>query len=480
MPNRFSFSAWLFLRALALIYLVAFVSFWTQSAGLVGPHGILPAQDYFDAVRAQMGPRAYFELPSLCWWIGADHALAVLCAIGVVLAGLLFAGIAPALSLAGMWACYLSLCGAGQVFYGYQWDALLLEATLPAIFLSPWGLRPGWHRVEPPRLALLLMWWLLFRLMVLSGAVKLGSGDVAWRGLSALAFHYESQPLPTPLSWFFHQLPLWFHQVSCVVMFVIELVAPFAVFAPRSIRHVGALLIAGFMVLIALTGNYTFFDFLTIALCLLWLDDAWWQRVLRRPVLASVKPHRVAATWPLRAFAIGAIIYTSILAMPRLARIDSIQRLVAPLDAWVRPFRSFNSYGLFAVMTHPRPELIIEGSDDRRTWQPYELPYKPGDLRRSPGWIAPFQPRLDWQLWFAALESPGDNPWMLTLSEHLLRGTPQVLALFAHNPFPKSPPKFIRVVRYEYHFTDAVTRRRTGQVWQRSPLDYYVQPVSLG
>lgn len=458
---------------------MALLSFWIQAAGLVGPHGLLPAQEYFDAVHDQLGVRAYFELPSLCWWLGAGSALPALCGVGLVLAGLVFAGIAPALGLAGLWVCYLSLCAAGQVFYGYQWDALLLEATLPAIFLAPWGLRPGWHRPEPPRLALVLLWWLLLRLMILSGAVKLTSGDVTWRGLSALTFHYETQPLPTPLAWWMHQLPLWFHQASCVVMFAIELVAPLAVFAPRRFRHGAALLIIGLMVVIALTGNYTFFNFLTAALCLLWLDDAWWEKVLRRPLPASDRPVRMAAAWPLRIFAGLAILYTAIVAAPRLTRMEMLHRLVAPLDSAVRPFRSFNSYGLFAVMTHPRPELVIEGSNDRREWLPYELPDKPGDPGRAPGWVAPFQPRLDWQLWFAALQSPNENRWIYTLCGELLRGTPEVLGLFARNPFPDAPPRYIRVVRYEYHFTDRATRARTGEVWRRSPLDYYIEPVSL-
>ncbi len=477
--DRFAFAAWLFLRALALIYLVAFVSFWTQLNGLVGPHGLLPAQSYFDAVREQFNGRVWLVLPSLCWIFGAGNFLHVLCAAGVALSLLLLAGIAPALCLALLWMSYLSLCGAGQIFFNFQWDALLLETTLPAIFLAPWSWLPLWRRTEPPKLARWLLWWLLFRLIFLSGSVKLTSGDPSWRDLSALTFHYETQPLPTPLAWFAHQLPAWFHRASCAGMFVIELVAPLCLFAPRALRHRATLLIVALMVLIALTGNYTYFNFLTIALCLLCLDDAWWSRLLRRSFEKCDAAIHIAQRLLLRGFAMFAFIFTGLIMWPSLVRTSPLGESLAPLENTLAGFRSFNTYGLFAVMTNPRPELIFEGSGDGRDWRAYEFPHKPGDLARAPTWIAPFQPRLDWQLWFAALGSPQQNPWVLTLCEHLLRGTPEVLALLAKNPFPQTPPRLVRVVRYEYHFTDAATRARTGQWWRRTPMDIFVPPASL-
>jgi hypothetical protein len=477
--DRFSFATWLFFRALAAIYLIAFISFGTQAAGLIGPHGLLPAQGFLNAVHDQIGARAWLELPSLCWWFGAGQSLPALCAAGIMLAVLLFAGVAPAPCLLGLWAVYLSLCSVGQVFYGYQWDALLLETTLLAIFLAPWSWLPLWRPAEPPRLARWLLLWLLFRLMFLSGAVKLASGDSTWRDLTALTFHYETQPLPTPLAWYAHQLPAWFHRAACAVMFALELIVPFGLGAPRRFRHAAALLIAGFMVFIGLTGNYTFFNFLTVALCLLALDDAWWRRVFRRAASPLTPGIRHVPRRLLRGVAVFVFAYTTLIALPRLLQSPVLAPLLGPVDAVVGPFRSLNSYGLFAVMTHPRPELLIEGSDDGRDWRAYVLPDKPGTLNRAPTWVAPFQPRLDWQLWFAALESPDQNPWLLSLCEHLLRGTPEVLALFAHNPFPRQPPRYIRVVRYDYHFTDRATKARTGDWWRRSPIDYYLGPVSL-
>ncbi len=521
--NDFTVSTSVFLRLLALVHLVAFVSFWTQLEGLVGPHGLLPAQPFFNAVHASLGNEAWLRLPSLCWLFGAGKFLSVLCAAGVVLSLLLFAGVAPALCLFLLWVAYLSLVGAGQTFFNFQWDALLLETTLLAIWLAPWSLLPWWHRAAPPRLARWLLGWLLFRLMFLSGFVKLASGDPTWRDLSALTFHYETQPLPTPLAWYVHQLPAWFHRASCAGMFAVELVVPFFLFAPRALRHNAALLLIAFMAAIALTGNYTYFNFLAVALCLLALDDAWWASA-SRPIAARFSPRaipappppsppprpslspspsvafqsfprgcqllvdnlagptrwvRVAPRWSLGVFAAVVVPCTALQAIPSIARRPLFPAALARVDDLLGPFRSFNNYGLFAVMTNPRPELIFEGSDDGRDWQPYEFPDKPGDLARRPTWVAPFQPRLDWQLWFAALGPPSQNPWVLTFCEHLLRGTPEVLALIAKNPFPKHPPRFVRVVRYEYHFTDAATRARTGQWWRRTPLDFYLERVSL-
>jgi hypothetical protein len=511
-PARFALSASLFLRLLAVVHLVAFASAWTQLAGLIGPHGLLPAQPFFDAVLRQLGPaEARDQLPSLCWFIGAGPtALTALCAAGVALALLLFAGIAPAPALLGLWACYLSLCGAGQIFFNFQWDALLLETTLLAVFLAPWRLLPLWRTPlhEPPRLARLLLVWLLFRLMLLSGAVKLLSGDLSWRDLTALTFHYETQPLPTPLAYYAHQLPAWLHRAACAAMFTVELIVPFFFFAPRALRHRAALLTMTLMLLIALTGNYTYFNVLTAALCLLCLDAAALapllrlrhlchvirDKLFRRPLVsdhairdpcsASTAPPLSAEPsrwhlWSVRLFATFVLLYTTLDTLPALLRgLGPIPGLT-PLATALAPYRSFNRYGLFAVMTNPRAELIFEGSDDSRTWLAYEFPHKPGDLARAPSWVAPHQPRLDWQLWFAALGSPTQNRWVLSLGEHLLRGTPEVLALLARNPFPAKPPRHLRVVRYEYHFTDPAQRAATGQVWRRTPLDFYLPPSSL-
>ncbi|MFA5057974.1 MAG: lipase maturation factor family protein [Opitutaceae bacterium] len=482
----FGTSTWIFLRLLGAVHLIAFLSFWTQLGGLVGPQGILPAQPYFDAVGASLGVSRLWQLPTLCWWFGGGWFLQVLCGAGVALSLALIAGCAPALCLLGLWTAYLSLCAAGQIFMNYQWDALLLETTLLAIFVTPWSAWTWSRRADPPRPARWLLWWLLFRLMLLSGAVKLLSGDPAWRHLTALKYHFETQPLPTWLGWYAHQLPGWIKSTACAGMFAIELGAPFLLLLPRRARQGGALLQISLQALIALTGNYTFFNLLTAALCLLFFDDACWRNLARRLGLrhstgatARCSFPRWCPRWLLRPAAGAIFSLTALVTLGTLfPRMTWPRGLLAVQEA-VAPFRSFNSYGLFAVMTRERPEIIIEGSDDGRIWLPYTFKAKPGDPQRRPGFVAPHQPRLDWQLWFAALESPAENPWVTNLCERLLEGSPDVLALFASNPFPRRPPRRIRAVLYDYRFTSRRQRAATGNWWDRTPVDYYVPPVSL-
>lgn len=479
--NRFALSAAIFLRLLAIVHFIAFTSLWTQLAGLVGPHGIAPAGEFLRRVHDHLDSAAYARLPTLCWIFGTDTALPVLCAAGTLLSLLLFIGVAPLACLALLWVAYLSLVNVGQPFLGFQWDALLLETTLLAVFLAPRTLLPLWRPASAPPLALFTLRWLLFRLMFMSGIVKLASGDPTWRNLTALSYHYETQPLPNPVAWWAHHLPGTFQRASCAGMFVLELVVPFFLFAPRPFRHNAALLLAVLQLLIAFTGNFAFFNLLTLVLCLLCLDDAWWRTVLRRPPAASAA-NTLAPRWRrvvARAGTAFVVAYTSLLALPDLARFVGAAPLFERVVNRIAPFNSFNTYGLFAVMTTTRPELVFEGSDDARTWHAYELPCKPGDLSRRPPVVAPYQPRLDWQLWFAALGPPSQSPWVLSVCEHLLRGTPEVLALFARNPFPQHPPRYVRVVRYDYRFTTAAERARTGAWWRRTPLDYFVAPASL-
>ncbi len=483
----FGISTCLFLRLLGAVHLIAFVSFWIQYRGLVGPDGILPAQSYFDAVRDSAGAARFWELPTLCWWFGAGRFLAVLCAAGVVLSLAVMAGVAPAAGLALLWAAYLSLCAAGQEFWGFQWDGLLLEATLLAVLLAPWSAWTWRARPDPPRPARWLLWWLLIRLMLLSGAAKWLSGDDSWHNLSALNYHFETQPLPTWIGWYAHQLPAGAKAAACALMFAVELGGPFLLLLPRRARHAGAGLQIGFQALIALTGNYTFFNLLTAALCVLFLDDPFWRGCARRlgrswPRVPAGAPEPRARACPqlllVPAAMVGFTLTGLVTALTLRPALGRFAWLAAPVDA-VAPLRSVNSYGLFAVMTRERPEIIIEGSDDGHTWLPYGFAAKPGDLKRRPGFVAPYQPRLDWQLWFAALDYPQRSPWVTALCVRLLQGAPDVTALFAANPFPAGPPRQVRAVLYDYTFTDRVTRAATGRWWDRSPVDFYVPPMAL-
>lgn len=485
--SAFGAGTWIFLRLLGVIHLIAFVSFWVQLDGLVGPNGILPAQPYLDYWRAHLGAVRFWYLPTACWLFGGGWFLHLLCGAGVSLSLALIAGVMPAVCLALLWIAYLSLCVAGQVFMNYQWDALLLETTLLAIFIAPWSRWTLRWWADPPRLARWLGWWLLIRLMLLSGAVKLLSGDPTWSNLTALRYHFATQPLPTWIGWYAHQLPDRALQAMCAIMFAIELGCPILLLLPRRIRHLGAALEITFQVLIALTGNYTFFNLLTVALCLLFFDDLFWRNtfshLFRWRRQSPAAPPAVGMRWCPRSVLIPvSLALFSLTGIVTLATVLPGTRVFQDLEAipdMLLPLRSINRYGLFAVMTRERPEIIIEGSDDGRTWLPYEFKAKPGDLRRRPGFVAPHQPRLDWQLWFAALESPGENRWVANLCVRLLEGSPEVLGLFASNPFPDRPPRQIRAVLYEYRFTDPAIRAATGRWWDRTPVDFYLPAFGL-
>lgn len=476
---------WVFLRLLGVIYLIAFVSLWTQIHGLIGEQGLLPAETFLQAVRQQVGTECYWFLPTLGWIGASDLTLHLLCAVGAVSAALLIVDLAPALLLAVLWADYLSLTLLGQVFLSFQWDILLLETGFLAIFFAPIRLLPRRPADDPApsRLMVWWLWWLLFRLMVSSGLVKLASGDPAWRDLTALTVHYETQPLPTWIGWYAHQLPDWFHRVSCAVMFGIELAVPLLIFTPRRARIIGTWILIGFQVLIAATGNYTFFNLLTIALCILQVDDRVWPAWLRRWARAGQPgTPRVRGAWP------GWIIVTlslllallTIVPMAHLSRGRlSVPRPLLWLSQRLEPWNLVNQYGLFAVMTSSRHEIVVEGSHDGIIWRAYEFPSKPGDPARPPAFVAPHQPRLDWQMWFAALGSYEQHPWFLRFCQRLLEGSPSVLALLARNPFPESPPRYLRAVVYNYRFTDLAIQRATGAWWRRERLGLYCPVLSL-
>ena len=480
-PERISLgvSRWLFLRALGCIYLIAFLSLWVQVHGIIGSNGILPADQFLTAVRQQVGTSGYYLVPTLFWLNPSDLCLHLLCAGGIVLSLVLIAGFFPTWTLVGLWASYLSLVSVGQVFLSFQWDVLLLEAGFLAIFLAPLQIRDTLSGTsQPSRAFLWLSHWLLFRLMFASGFVKLASDEV-WRNLTALNFHYETQPLPTSIAWYVHQLPEWFQKISVICMFAVELVIPFLIFAPRRLRTAGGIGFIGLQVLIILTGNYCFFNLLTIALCLLLIDDVTWKRLLPKRLMPSIRlleqsPHRYRRIC-IEGVAVLLFLLSGIRFSGQLFRDGRL-----PDVAWMTPFRSVNTYGLFADMTESRPEIIVEGSNDRITWQAYEFRWKPGDLTTPPKWVAPHQPRLDWQMWFAALQGDYQNTyWFLNFMGALLRGNPKVLKLLAENPFPDTPPRYVRATLYNYYFTDLATKRSSGLWWNREWNRIYCPSISL-
>jgi predicted DCC family thiol-disulfide oxidoreductase YuxK len=505
-PTYFWARRW-FLRALGMIYLIAFVSLWVQVDGLIGSDGVSPLNQFLPAVRAQLGRDAYALLPTLGWFNSSNAFLHFLCCGGVVLSLLLIFGIAPALSLAALFAFYLSLTIAGQTFLSFQWDVLLLETGFLSIFLAPWRLWPReliwWPRSPTPGIAspvsragLFLLKFLLFKLMLMSGVVKLTSGDDSWgwlnhsfhwSALTALDYHYWSQPLPTMFSWWADKSPEWFKHFSVAFCLGVEIIVPFFIWAPRRPRLIAAGLIIFLQLAIAVTGNYCFFNLLTIALCLLLIDDAAVFRMERRasPASQELRPPStksiidrllmycaivvVIVTLPINAW----LIFSAF--KPRTRPPHALATVYEQLEA----FRIVNGYGLFRMMTKDRCEIVLEGSAEGVEWLPYEFKWKPGDVKRAPGWCAPHQPRLDWQMWFAALERPQENPWLGGLIVRLLQGSQDVNRLLAYNPFPDKPPRYIRAMFYRYRFTTVSELRQTGAWWKRQELREYLPTVSL-
>ncbi len=458
--NGISASPETFLQVLGLIYLIAFTSFGLQASGLIGTHGILPFPEFLNALQEADGPTAWRLAPSLLWLRPTDGALAACWIAGAVSALVAIFGNRAAtvrercswLQRAALGVClifWLSVCSVGQDFLSFQWDILLSEAGFLAIFADR----------SPVRIWLFR--WLAFRLIFFSGVVKLTSGDPAWRDLTAMHYHYETQPLPNPLAWFVYQQPMWAAKMQTAFTFVAELAVPFLFFGPRRARYAGALITTALQLLILATGNFTFFNFLAIAICL-WLV-----------IEPDPRPRGTAHKAVTAALATFVGIGSGLLCLSQLG-VGLPAGGAAFLHA-VDPLRIVNSYGLFAVMTTERPEILVEGSNDGVNWLAYEFPYKPGNVRRAPPVIEPAQPRLDWQMWFAALGSYQSNRWFVTFMLRLLQGEPAVLKLLQYNPFPQKPPKYVRAQLYLYHFTGWGAR----DWWWREERGAYFPTVSL-
>lgn len=478
----------LFLRALGIVYLAAFLSLHAQALGLYGHDGLLPAATYLDRVRTALGADAAWRVPTLFWLDASDAALRAVCAAGAASALLLILGLVPLAATLACWILYLSLCGVGQLFLGYQWDALLLETGVLAILWSPLAWRLGSAAVrEPSRIVLWLVRWLLFRLMFASGVVKLASGDPTWWSLTALAVHFQTQPLPSWIAWYANRLPALALKLCCGVMFAIELGMPFLIALGRRARLVAG---AGFVALqlgIGATGNYGFFNLLTIVLCIALLDDAYLPRV---PLPG--RPRRDGAaqpTDPRRRSVARVVVHTAAafvllcLTVPLL--LEQLTELPAtslpPASFLLRrlaPLRLASTYGLFAVMTTTRPELTIEGTVDGTEWRPYVFRWKPGPLDRRPPIVGLGMPRLDWQMWFDALHvqrmlaTGGRGGSLVTpaLLARLRERSPSVLGLLDGDPFDGTPPTELRWRLDDYRFTDADERAATGDWWKRTPL----------
>ncbi len=470
----------LFVRGLGLVYLCAFVSLGVQLPGLVGEQGVLPARRLMEELHSLPGATAFWPAPTLAWFGASDGALLALWIGGALAGALALAGLLPALALAVAWAFYLSLVTVGQTFLGFQWDALLLEAGALGIFFAPWTLRLGSATpTRASRVMRLLCWWLVFRLFFFSGFVKLGSGDPTWWDLTALEYHWWTQPLPAFTAWFVAKPPAVVSRFATAATLAIELCLPFLVWLgplPRRVAFAGLVLL---QILIAATGSYGFFNLLTLVLCTTLLEDRDWSRLLRRSPPPAIRD----APWPQRVAIVLVATFVLAASIPlALAQAGLVRSLPAPIENVVKAAMRFdvvNTYGLFARMTTTRPEIIIEGSRDGVRWEPYEFRWKPGAVERLPRFTGPHMPRLDWQMWFAALGPPERSPWLFSLLRQLLLGSKPVLALLERNPFGSTPPVAVRALLYQYRFSSWREHAATGAWWTRERVGEFVPEIRL-
>jgi hypothetical protein len=479
LPARYQLTRFVFLRLLGLSYFVAFLALAEQWRPLLGSDGLLPAADFLSQVRAHFGSlsAAFWRLPSLFWFDSSDALLAGISWFGVALSLAVVLGFANAPMLALLWALYLSFMHIGQIFYGYGWESLLCETGFLAIFLAP-ALSPKPFSGSVPWPVILLLRWLIFRVMFGAGLIKI-RGDACWTDLSCLAYHYETQPLPNPLSAGFHRLPERVHQLGVLFNHFAELVAPFGVFGPKRLRYAAGAVIIVFQSFLILSGNLSFLNWLTITIAIACFDDA---------AFRALTPEWLDARLSVRPEPLGRArrVVTGVLAvLIALLSLNPIVNLLSPsqrMNASFEPFGLVNTYGAFGSINRARNEVILEGTADAvlgptTRWSAYELPCKPGDPTRRPCVASPYQYKLDWQLWFAAFGSAGDEPWLIHLVDKLLQGDPVVDSLFRVQPFRGHPPHYIRASFYRYRFAP---RALAGVYWQREYLGEYLRPLALG
>ena len=504
---------WIFLRALAAIYFSAFYSLLFQIKGLIGPDGILPAHDYLPAVARVYPAAKLWIAPTLFWISSSSHALMIVTWIGLLASIAAFINIWPRLSFFLCFVCFLSFVSAAQDFSNYQSDGMLLEAGFISLFFAPRGVRPELASASPPsRASLFLLQWEWFRIYFESGLVKLISGDRQWRTLTAMDHYYETGPLPTWIGWYTQHLPHWFHAASAAGTLVLELGIVWMLFLPRRFRVICFLIVTPWEIGVILTANYTFLNYLVLSLGFLLLDDRFLLQFVpdrhgsalrvrqsepeeraktseladehdagmnvdvQRPFSRGFSNHFRALGVAFSALMLTWIFYNTTAEM-LLIPFRSLPLPTKPI-ALLDPFRIANQYGLFAVMTNGRYEIEFQGSNDGQSWTPYLFRNKPQALNEAPRIYAPYQPRFDWNLWFASLGDWHQNEIVPLTEERLLEKDQDVLALFKSNPFPQSPPRYVRAVLWQYWFTTRAEKHATGNWWRRQLLGLYAPELT--
>ena len=476
-PGSYRLASFVLLRSLGLIYTVAFLSLSNQLGPLLGSDGLLPVSLFLAESLDYFGDdaTAWARLPTLFWFDASDATLMAFAHLGLMLSVLLLCGISHVLVLFALWAIYLSFNQIGQVFYGYGWEILLLESGFLAIFLGPLS-----NRQAPSPAALMWLYrWVLFRVIFGAGLIKI-RGDACWLDLTCLCYHYETQPVPNPLSWHLHQLPPLLHKLSVLATHIIELAVPFLLFAPRRLRHIAGLILIAFQLLLILSGNLSWLNWLTIALCIPCFDDAALARVLPRRASAFIQRDPPAEMSHLRRIGV----YTLSVLVFYLSSAP-IQNMVSPQQAMNRsydPLHLVNTYGAFGDIGKQRNEIILKGTNDHPAdpnarWREYQFNAKPGDIHRIPALVAPYHYRLDWQIWFAAMSDYKSNPWLVHFIYKLLQGNEGALSLIASDPFANEAPTYIQADLYAYKFT--ANDDATGAWWQRKHLYTWLGPLSL-
>jgi hypothetical protein len=466
------FARLFFLRGTALISLIAFINALNQFRPLCGERGLLPAPAFIRQVP-------YSQSPSLFYLAPRDSAFAIAAWIGIVLSSAALAGLSERygtwlsmLVWALIWVLYLSFVNVGQTFYGFGWESILLEAIFLAIFM-------GASNSTPQRIPLWLVRWLEFRIMFGAGLIKI-RGDECWRSLTCLDWHYETQPMPNPLSWFFHWMPEWSHKGGVLFNHFSELIVPFGYFLPQPWASAAGIITIVFQFSIMVTGNLSWLNLLTLVLAFPMIDDRFWAWAIHLFTHFSIP---VAAQPPrVEVYLQGAIAALTVaLSIPVIVNMLSARQL---MNFNYNPLHLVGTYGAFGSVTRPRYEVVVEGTDSdpitaSSSWREYEFKGKPTDPNRRPPQVAPYHLRLDWLMWFAALSSYQDQPWFLPFMARLLQGDQPTLSLLKNNPFPSHPPHYVRARFYEYHFTTPAERAATGAWWKRQLAGTYMPPVSL-
>lgn len=463
-PESYTIVSALFPRLLGFIYFFAFGAFLFQIKGLIGKEGILPVSDYLKLLHSYYPKTCYHIAPTVFWLNSSDKALMGVIGLGTLISIGLIAGFFPPLLLFLCYVLYLSIVSAGQDFLSFGWEGYLLEITAHAFLLSMTPI--------PNFTVWISMNVLLFRFHFQAGAVKLQSKDSSWKNLTAIAFHYLTQPIPNTIAWYAYKLPMWFQKISCLLMFAIELIVPFGIFLTAPIR-LGVFFAFFFLQYgIWVTGNFSFLNHLTVVFSTILIDNKYLTSFFAEPAIMETP------------FELNIVlsICGGVLLLLQIYRLwyhflpgETFGRLLR----WLAPFHLANRYGIFAIMTVKRYEIVVEGSDDKIHWKEYTFRWKPSELNRRPRRISPYQPRLDWQAWFLPFDTFENERWFQNFIYHLLKGSKPVLKLLRGNPFPHKPPKFVRALAYDYEFSDFEAKRKKGEWWKRKYVAPYCPILSL-